>query len=185
MHDLAVVIGRFAPFHNGHAETIKEAERIARRIIIVVGSAHQDRTHKTPWLYEERSKMIRMLYPNSKKLLIHGQRDIPGKDEVWSHEIAIRVRLHALDQHKVVMLTNQKESPEWLAKLPKLFPRYDHKLTTGLPGVCATDVRNFYFNMDKKAAYKNLPKQIERYLEDFYDSAYFWEAFDAYVQGAA
>jgi bifunctional NMN adenylyltransferase/nudix hydrolase len=57
-YDVAVVIGRFQPFHNGHLALVREALRVAPRVIVVIGSAFAARSPRNPWTYEERAMML-------------------------------------------------------------------------------------------------------------------------------
>lgn len=57
-YDLAVYIGRFQPFHNGHLSVIQKAQEIAEQVLILVGSANASPSCKNPWTYAERKKMI-------------------------------------------------------------------------------------------------------------------------------
>ena len=59
-----VVLGRFQPFHNGHAAMIINAEayRLENfpelKLIIAVGSSNRPQTLKNPWSESERMEMI-------------------------------------------------------------------------------------------------------------------------------
>lgn len=55
---LGVYIGRFSPFHNGHAEVIRQALEKFDRVLILVGSVNKPRTVKDPWTFDERAFMI-------------------------------------------------------------------------------------------------------------------------------
>lgn len=57
--DAAVLIGRFQPFHNGHAALLAKALESAERVIVVLGSAFSARNAKNPFNWEERAAMIR------------------------------------------------------------------------------------------------------------------------------
>lgn len=61
--DAAVFIGRFQPFHNGHMAMVQHALEAADRVIVVLGSAHQSRTPKNPFTWQEREAMIRAALP--------------------------------------------------------------------------------------------------------------------------
>ncbi|KKW69100.1 cytidyltransferase [Lampropedia cohaerens] len=61
--DAAVFIGRFQPFHNGHLAMVRHALAQARQVVIVLGSAHQCRTPKNPFTWQEREAMIRAALP--------------------------------------------------------------------------------------------------------------------------
>lgn len=56
--DAAVLIGRFQPFHNGHAALLAKALETAPRVIVLLGSAFAARNAKNPFSWEERAAMI-------------------------------------------------------------------------------------------------------------------------------
>lgn len=56
--DLAVLIGRFQPFHNGHAALLRCALDTAARVAVVLGSSWQARSAKNPFSWRERAAMI-------------------------------------------------------------------------------------------------------------------------------
>lgn len=54
-----LVIGRFQPFHNGHAYLIRTSLTIAERIVIAIGSSNiHDR--ENPFSYKERNRMVEL-----------------------------------------------------------------------------------------------------------------------------
>lgn len=57
---LAVLVGRFQPFHNAHLALLQHALTLAPRCVVVIASAHQARTPKTPFTWAERAEMIRL-----------------------------------------------------------------------------------------------------------------------------
>lgn len=56
--DLAVLIGRFQPFHLGHLALLESALLLAPRVLVVVGSARAPRLAKNPFTAEERIATI-------------------------------------------------------------------------------------------------------------------------------
>ena len=56
--DVAVYVGRFQPFHNGHLALLQRALALAPLVVVVIGSAHQARTPKNPFTAAERAEMI-------------------------------------------------------------------------------------------------------------------------------
>ena len=56
--DVSVYIGRFNPFHNGHAHVLSRALQRSRLTIVLVGSAGQARSLKNPFTAAERKQMI-------------------------------------------------------------------------------------------------------------------------------
>lgn len=59
-HEVVVLIGRFQPFHDGHAALLREALALGRRVVVVIGSAHQARSPRNPFSCAEREAMIRL-----------------------------------------------------------------------------------------------------------------------------
>lgn len=57
--DAAVLIGRFQPFHHGHLAGLRHALARAPRCVVVIASAHQARTPRNPFTWEERAGLIR------------------------------------------------------------------------------------------------------------------------------
>lgn len=64
-HDAAVFIGRFQPFHQGHAALLQQALSIAPRCVVVIGSAFQARSPKNPWSWQERAEMFKLALPEA------------------------------------------------------------------------------------------------------------------------
>ena len=55
---IGLYIGRFQPFHNGHASVVDEALIHCQKLVIAVGSSQESRTKKNPFTFEERKKFI-------------------------------------------------------------------------------------------------------------------------------
>lgn len=68
-----VVLGRFQPFHRGHALMLREAEKYRKvnypslKLIIAVGSSNRPETLKNPWSASERIAMISSWLDNEAK----------------------------------------------------------------------------------------------------------------------
>ena len=56
--DTAVLIGRFQPYHLGHAQLIDAALALAPHVVVVLGSSFQARNAKNPFTWSERAAMI-------------------------------------------------------------------------------------------------------------------------------
>ncbi|MGC4062769.1 MAG: bifunctional nicotinamide-nucleotide adenylyltransferase/Nudix hydroxylase [Aquabacterium sp.] len=93
--DLAVLIGRFQPFHNGHAALLQQALDTARRVVVVIGSAFQARTPKNPFTWQERADMIHLTLSGTDKARVTFQpiRDYYD-EEKWCQ--AVRMGIEAL-----------------------------------------------------------------------------------------
>jgi bifunctional NMN adenylyltransferase/nudix hydrolase len=65
--DMAVLVGRFQPFHAAHLALLARALAIAPRVVVVIGSAFQARTPKNPFTWTERAEMIRHALPEAQR----------------------------------------------------------------------------------------------------------------------
>ncbi len=76
-HDIAVYVGRFQPFHNGHLALLQRALQEAPLCVVVLGSAHQARTPKNPFTWQERAEMIQLALPEADRARL---RFVPVRD---------------------------------------------------------------------------------------------------------
>jgi bifunctional NMN adenylyltransferase/nudix hydrolase len=66
-HDVSVCIGRFQTFHHGQLALIRRALASAPLCVVALGSAHQARTPKNPFTWQERAEMIRLALPEAER----------------------------------------------------------------------------------------------------------------------
>ena len=75
-YDVIVFVGRFQPLHNAHLKTIQLASKLAKYVVVVIGSSNEPRTYtKNPFTAQERAELLyESLYYDS-----------PGKNEgnIW------------------------------------------------------------------------------------------------------
>jgi bifunctional NMN adenylyltransferase/nudix hydrolase len=82
--DYLVFIGRFEPFHNGHAAVARHALGRTSKLIFLVGSADMPRTVKNPWTVAERAVMIQAALADvDGRLLIRPLRDHLYNESQW------------------------------------------------------------------------------------------------------
>lgn len=62
-YDLAVCIGRYQLFHQGQLALIEHGLEVAPRCLVVLGSAHQARSSRNPFTWQERADMVRLALP--------------------------------------------------------------------------------------------------------------------------
>jgi bifunctional NMN adenylyltransferase/nudix hydrolase len=75
--DVAVLVGRFQPFHNAHLALLRRALEVAPQAVVVIGSAHQARTPKNPFTSTERAEMIRLALTEDERARV---RFLPVRD---------------------------------------------------------------------------------------------------------
>jgi bifunctional NMN adenylyltransferase/nudix hydrolase len=86
--DAAVFIGRFQPFHAGHAALLTQALAAAPLCVVVIGSAFQARTPKNPFSWQERAEMFKLALPPDQRQRL---RFLPVRDyyneERWNRRV--------------------------------------------------------------------------------------------------
>ena len=119
MYDLAVVIGRFQPFHLAHEHLIDEAYKVAKNVIVIIGSSFAPRTVHNPFTYTERSKMIKYKYHSIETI---GVQDYIYDDTPWVIDVHNKVTAYAdeklCDSICLVGYTKD-ESSYYLKKFPQ------------------------------------------------------------------
>jgi|CXWL01.1.fsa_nt_gi bifunctional NMN adenylyltransferase/nudix hydrolase len=173
--DYLVFIGRFEPFHNGHAYVARHALARAHKLIVLVGSAQTPRTLRNPWSASERSVMIRAALDEVADRLILGSiRDHLYNEAQWiagvQRAVADAMAADGAPQHARVGLVGQDKdaSSYYLAEFPQ-WPLVDVRRSETMS---ATDLRRYLFNADSlpgamRMLEANLPRPVYEMLEAF------------------
>jgi len=111
MHQDAVFIGRFQPFHNAHLATVRFALQQAEQLIIVIGGDNKPRTTKDPWTSAERIAMIRnCLTPEEQgRCSFVAVKDFLYNDNLWLAEVQRAVKTFS-DGKDVVLVGHKKDN---------------------------------------------------------------------------
>ena len=120
MLDAAVLIGRFQPVHQGHLALAHEALARAPQVIIVLGSAHQARSPKNPFTWQERAAMLREALPETER---HRLTILPVRDHynepLWAHAVQQAVTVQTGPQARIALVGHFKDaSSSYLAAFP-------------------------------------------------------------------
>lgn len=120
MQELTVYIGRFNPFHLGHAGVLSRAFSRSRYVLVLIGSSGASRSVKNPFTYEEREDMVYNWAVSAKmptdRLFIMPIRDYPYNDQKWIAEVQETVLncARALDIDTTPYLTGaKKDESSW------------------------------------------------------------------------
>ena len=173
---VAVLIGRFQPFHNGHLAMLQAALQLASQVIVVLGSAYQARTPKNPFTWQERMAMISASVSADQALRIHY---LPMRDyyDETRWVAAVHTGVHNMVQEitsvetHIVLLGHFKDDssrylacfPDWqLHDLPRLGP-------------CdATSIRTEYWNLASVPVRQvtqqlaaQVPEPVQQWLADW------------------
>ena len=82
-YKVAVLIGRFQPFHIGHQEVIREALTHANDVIVVIGSADEPRSYYNPFTFSERQQMIHEAVGWNRRVWTIGVSDYTYNEDAW------------------------------------------------------------------------------------------------------
>lgn len=81
-YKIALFVGRFQPFHNGHLYSLEKCLEIAEQVIVGIGSSQESGTENNPWNYEARKAMVESLLGVSRKVKIVAIPDVYD-DKKW------------------------------------------------------------------------------------------------------
>jgi cytidyltransferase-like protein len=76
---IGYLVGRFNPLQKGHLALLEQVHAENDRMVILVGSATESRTHKNPLSFEERKALLLASFPDA---LVLPLPDLPN-DEEW------------------------------------------------------------------------------------------------------
>jgi bifunctional NMN adenylyltransferase/nudix hydrolase len=128
--DLAVVIGRFQPFHHGHLALLEHALSLAPRALLVLGSARGPRMAKNPFSFEERKATILASLPTEQRARVScvGVRDYYDEPR-WAAAVKAAVARETTGRVALVGFRKDDSSsylslfPEWReVSLPRQAP---------------------------------------------------------------
>lgn len=166
-----VYIGRFQPFHLGHAHIIEQALNIGiEKIIILIGSPTYEiicgrtyrnlgiicgRTYRNPFYYKERHDTIiswgrenlRPKIPLDELLIVRPISD-QNNNDIWVASVKEKVWRLADGDDNITIIGHSKDSSSYY---PKLFPEWP--LIEFPSFICdgkvinSTDIRNRYFSV--------------------------------------
>ena len=168
-YDIAVVIGRFQPFHIGHCAVVQRALLLAKQVVIVIGSANQPRTIKNPFTVAERAAMINACFSEADRQNI---KCVSVEDSLY-HEnrwfIDVQHAVGATSSQSVAVLGYEKDASSYYLKH---FPNWKfieiggHTINNGRI-IDATKIRELLFERHTHYAEPVLTQPVYNMLVDF------------------
>jgi len=177
-----VFIGRFEPFHNGHAAVARYALTKAKKLIFLVGSADTPRTIKNPWTVAERAVMIQsVLAESADRLIIRPLRDHLYNESLWIANVqravndAIKADGGDATTASVGLIGKDKDASSYYLKEFPQWPLVDVKHTETLS---ATELRRYMYEANQINSHgalmlvrANVPGPVFEMLEAFRKSS--------------
>ena len=147
--DIAVLVGRFQPFHNDHLALLQRALEVAARVVVVIGSAHQARTPKNPFTWRERAEMLRLALPEAERARV---AFLPVRDyydpQRWVRVVSERVaalNVNGSGSTRIALVGHFKDATsEYL----RGFPGWTLASVDRIPGAGGTQLRDALFAGD-------------------------------------
>lgn len=166
--DVAVLIGRFQPFHHGHATLLQLALETAEQIVVVLGSSFHARSTKNPFSWQERADMIRATLSAAERDRVSfiAVRDYYD-DHRWASAIKTKVEQLYPDARRIALIGHFKDASSYYLNR---FPQWQLVAAEQLLAIDATIIRKVLFeaedmrvSLDVIAHY--LPASIRQYLK--------------------
>lgn len=161
MATATIYIGRFSPFHLGHAHVLKTALSSSDLVIVLIGSAGQARNLKNPFTYTERMGMI-LAWIGTEPVLdsiitkstikFAPLMDQPYNDALWISSVQKQVQNiideTGLDVTEINITGSDRDSSTWYLSA---FPQWkqaliDEHRVDGTGSFNATQVRDILFS---------------------------------------
>ena len=129
--DVAFLIGRFQPFHNGHKHLIDFGLEHAERVVVLVGGSNKARSFKNPWTFEERKQMIDSVFNGisddfveafeqhleEQRVFVEPLPDVPGNDDAWLGNVYGAVCKHLPENGKLGVIGFKKDASSYYLDL--------------------------------------------------------------------
>jgi bifunctional NMN adenylyltransferase/nudix hydrolase len=170
--DLAVVIGRFQPFHLGHLALLRHALEVAPRALLVVGSAGGPRQVKNPFSAAERLQAIRdSLTPEQRQRVAFATVRDYYDEPRWAGAVKAAVARETSGPVALVGF-HKDDSSSYLS----IFPQWRELMLPRQAPIDGTELRRLYFTGRAELAAElvaAVPPAVARFLEGFRDTPHF------------
>ena len=166
--NVAVLIGRFQPFHLGHQALLEQALATVPRVVVVIGSAFQARTPRNPFTWQERKDTILKSLPAEAQARV---TCVPMRDfhdtERWSQ--AVRQAVEAIDSGPITLVGHFKDdTSDYLAG----FTGWRLQALSRQHTIDGTAIRNAYFASGAAGVPDStIPAGTQAFLKQFASTA--------------
>ncbi|MEN9430586.1 MAG: hypothetical protein RJA86_1445 [Pseudomonadota bacterium] len=170
MFDFLVFIGRFQPFHIGHARVLQQALAQSAQVIVLIGSAKQARNTRNPFTIEERTEMILGSLKPEDAARVHCQplHDCLYNDAVWVTNVQEAVQ-EVVSKHsatvnpRIGLIGHKKDQSSYYLRL---FPQWESVDVENHHALSATPLREDYL-LGQMPAQDVLPQGTVNFLQNF------------------
>lgn len=185
--DKAVVIGRFQPFHNGHAAMVRKALGEAKIVYILLGSAYAYPNVLNPLTARERQTMIfswlNANFPIEDVVRVQFENipDYLYNEEKW--KTSVRTAIRETKGDKIAIYGYEKDAGSyWLKAFGWTHVPVPPVQVNG-KDLSATDLRPIIFNHKNgwdKQLLRFVPQTTVNYIDKWMSEDTFWRLFYEY-----
>lgn len=165
--DIAVLIGRFQPFHNGHLQLLEHALSVADSVVVVLGSSFQARNAKNPFTWKERAAMISATLDeaSASRVSFAPVRDYYD-DRKWSAAVTAAVCAPGRGKpQRIALVGFHKDASSYYLGL---FPHWAFVPAPEFGKVNATTIRQQLYEQPQQAGWRaELPRGVADYLQQW------------------
>ena len=165
--DVAVLIGRFQPFHLGHLHLVQTALDRADHLVILVGSHRCAPDTRNPWSSEEREAMIRASLPPSaqERIDVFPLRDQLYSDNLWLADVQQKVTRVSREDDRVLLVGHHKDRSSYYLEL---FPQWEREDIPMRRAIHSSDIREaFFFGEAEEVWAADLPPAVQGMLQAY------------------
>lgn len=171
--DLALVCGRFQPFHNGHEHVINTALALAGRVLVLPGSANEYGTKRNPFPVVLRAKLIREVFPDEQQVIIGGLNDLNDNPTVcheWGIHVLATCKQYTRKKPDVFVYGNEDSNHNWFGASEELKrlarDMTEVKVSRQKYDISATQMREYLFRDDFETWAENCNPHLHKYYDE-------------------
>lgn len=186
--DIAVLIGRFQPFHNGHAALLRRALETAPKAVVILGSSFHARSAKNPFTWQEREAMIRttLSAADNERTSFIPVRD-HYEDTRWSGAVRREVGRVTAGATRIALVGHFKDASSYYLNH---FPQWELVALDNERNIDATAIRRVLFEAEDldvslKVLAEQVPPSIRQFLKAWALLPHYAALIDEYRQVAA
>jgi bifunctional NMN adenylyltransferase/nudix hydrolase len=166
--DVAVLIGRFQPFHRAHAILLQKALDSAARVVVVLGSSFHARNAKNPFTWQERAAMINATLPEAEQARV---TCVPVRDYYddarWAKGVRQAVAECSAGATQFALIGHFKDASSYYLNH---FPQWQMIPVASEGPVDATAIRRIIFEAEDidislSVLDETVPTQVRQYLK--------------------
>jgi bifunctional NMN adenylyltransferase/nudix hydrolase len=144
--DVAVVIGRFQPYHAGHAPLLAAAFDAAENVVVVLGSSFHARSVKNPFTWQERVAMMKSALSEEQRARVQfaAVRDYYD-DGRWAQAVQIKVKALQPEAQRFTLVGHFKDASSYYLSR---FPHWNLLEIDNTTQIDATAIRRILFEAE-------------------------------------